>query len=383
MQQHRLAEPVYVTRPAMPEKAAVSDHLDTVWESRWLTNEGALHDRLEKALAAWLDVPFLRLACNGTVAMLVALRHYGIAGGEVITTPYTFPATPHAIQWCGATPVFCDVDPVTGNLNPALVEAAITPDTQAILPVHVYGAPCDVVAFADIGRRHGIPIIYDAAHAFGVRYRNESLLQWGDLSVLSFHATKLFSTGEGGGIVSNDPAMHERLRLLKNFGIAGEEQVLLPGINGKLCEFQAAFGLAQLPLMESEIARRAVRADRYRDLLKGVPGLLLPPVLEQATPNHAYFVVRVQRDRFGMSRDDLYDLMRACNVIVRKYFYPTCNTYDMYRSLPSANPTRLPNATALSEEVLCLPLYGDLPSETVDAVAAVVTGAHHCAQARG
>lgn len=364
----------------MPPKDAMVRQLDTVWDNRWLTNEGELHDALEGALADWLGVPFVRLACNGTVAMLVALRHYGIVDGEVITTPFTFPATPHAIQWCGATPVFCDVDPVTGNLDPAGVEAAITPATKAIVPVHVYGTPCDVAAFAEIGRRRKLPVIYDAAHAFGVRYLGKSLLEWGDLSVLSFHATKLFSTGEGGGIVSGQASMHARLRLLKNFGIAGEEQVLLPGINGKLCEFQAAFGLAQLPLIADEIRNRGALVAAYREKLGAVPGIGLLPQPREVEPNNAYFVIRVDEAVFGLSRDGLYEVLRACNVVVRKYFYPPCNTYDMYRDLPSSDPAGLPHATRLSDQVLCLPLYGDLEPETVTIICTLIADAHRLAR---
>jgi dTDP-4-amino-4,6-dideoxygalactose transaminase len=371
-------DPVYVTRPVMPDLGAYTASLEKIWEKRWLTNRGDYHEALEKALCEYLGVEHLSLFCNGTIALLVALQALGIDGGEVITTPFTFPATVHVLHWNRVQPVFADIDSATFNLDPERVEAAITPDTRAVMPVHVYGTPCDTDAFDAIGRRHGLPVVYDAAHAFGVQYRGGALALAGDLSVLSFHATKFFTTGEGGAVVARTAAEKERIDFLKNFGIAGEETVIGPGINGKMNEFQAAFGLLQLGEVAGEIANRRRVAAIYRDRLAGVDGLTLPPAPSDTEPNHAYFPVRIDAARFGLSRDELYTLLRRFNVIARKYFYPLCSKFPPYADLPSAREANLPEAEKTAREVLCLPVYGSLRDEDVDRIAEIILRIRDC-----
>jgi len=370
--EYRLSEPVYVTRPVMPSLDSYRELLEPVWASRHLANEGALHRALEARLGTYLEVGHVSLFCNGTIALLVALKALGIEEGEVVTTPYSFPATPHALYWNRITPVFADVDAVTGNLDPARVEAAVTSRTRGILAVHVYGTPCDVEGLQAVADRHGLPIIYDAAHAFGVRYRGRALSSYGDMAALSFHATKLFSTGEGGALVSRTPEDKQQVYFLKNFGIAGPEEVVGPGINGKMNELQAAFGLLQLDLVDAEIASRLALAARYRDRLEGVRGVRLLPELEHVEPNGAYMPVFIDPAEFGVDRDGLHDVLVECNVIPRKYFHPLCSHYACYASLPSASAERLPNAERIAAQVLCLPLYGELLGETVDTICEIV-----------
>src|ERR1022692_1023493 len=288
--EYRLSEPVYVTRPTMPALEEYTDYLRGIWERRWLTNDGVLHQELERRLCNYLGVEHLSLFCNGTIALLVALNALRINSGEVITTPFTFPATAHVLYWNGIRPVFCDIDEATFNLDPNSIERLIGPDTKAILAVHVYGTPCDVDAIQAIADRHGLRVIYDAAHGFGVKYRGRSILEYGDLSMLSFHATKLFTTIEGGALISRTAAQQHRINFLKNFGIAGEEEVIGPGINGKMDEFQAAFGLLHLRMVEEEMTRRQAVATIYRERLTRVPGLkLLRELADTAPAGTGYF----------------------------------------------------------------------------------------------
>jgi len=376
---HRLDEPVFVTRPAMPPFEQFSDRVRSLWETGWLTNQGQLHGELEKRLESYLAVENLSLFCNGTIALLVALQSLRINGGEVITTPFTFAATPHVLHWNGVTPVFSDIDPKTCNLDPAKIEQHISSNTRAILAVHVYGTPCDVHAIQAIADRHGLVVIYDAAHAFGVRYQGQSLLKHGDASVLSFHATKLYTTMEGGALVASSRTHKERVDFLKNFGIADEETVIGPGINGKLNEVQAAFGLLQLDIVEAEIERRSGIDAKYRERLAKVPGVELLGQLAETVPNHGYFPIFVDQDRFGLSRDELHAALRACNIVTRKYFHPLCSHYPCYASLPSSRPENLPAAENIAARVLCLPIYGSLSLETVaricDAIEAIQSSA--------
>jgi dTDP-4-amino-4,6-dideoxygalactose transaminase len=358
----------------MPSLDAYREKLERLWETRWLTNDGELHRELTASLARYLGVEHLSLCCNGTVALLIALQAFRITSGEVITTPFTFPATIHALYWNRIQPVFCDIDEKSFNLDPSRIEALIGPETRAILPVHVYGHPCDVDAIQAIADKHGLCVIYDAAHAMGVRYGDESLLARGDCSILSFHATKLFSTVEGGAIVTRSAAQRGRIDYLKNFGIEDEETVIGPGINGKMNELEAAFGLLQLEGIEAEIEQRRRLTERYRERLRDVPGLVLQEDVPGVRHNHAYFPVLVDPDRFGLDRDRLHELLGECNVRSRKYFHPLCSHYSCYSALPSAHPDQLPVAERVAGRILCLPIYGTLEPATVDAVCDVLAG---------
>ncbi len=374
------SEPVYVTRPALPSLGDYTRLLEGVWDRRWLTNDGELHQRLEAALQEHLGVRHVSLFCNGTLSLLVALQALDLGGGEVVTTPFTFPATTNVLHWNRLEPVFCDIDPATFNIDPGRVAAAITPRTKAILAVHVYGIPCDVEALEAIGNRHGIPVIYDAAHAFGVRVDGRSVLGWGAVSSLSFHATKLFTTAEGGALACSDPALDRRIRSLKNFGIADEETVLAPGINAKMSELQAAFGLLRLPETAGESAARGRVAGVYRDGLAGVPGLTLPEPPPRVTPNHAYFPLLVDGAEFGLDRDGLYTALRRFNVVARKYFYPLTSTHEWNRELPSAAPENLPVANRTAGRVLCLPVYGSLALEDAARIVEIIRVLHGAAR---
>lgn len=369
---YRLAEPVLVTRPTMPDLAAYQHRIERIWESRWLTNDGELHGELTQALTSYLGVEHLSLCCNGTVALLIALQACGIGDGEVITTPFTFPATPHSLHWNRVRPTFCDIEDETFNLDPDRVEALIGPETRAILPVHVFGYPCDVDALGSIADKHGLEVIYDAAHAMGVRVDGRSILDRGSCSVLSFHATKLFSTIEGGAIVARSASQKERIDFLRNFGIADENTVIGPGINGKMNEFQAAFGLLQLQGLDQEIASRRVLTEAYRRRLAGVPGIRCHQDQPGVRHNYAYFPILVDEAEFGMSRDELHRLLQQFNVFTRKYFHPLCSTFPGYSDLPSAAPSRLPVAHRVAARILCLPLYGTLPPETVEAICSAI-----------
>jgi dTDP-4-amino-4,6-dideoxygalactose transaminase len=374
--EYRLDEPVYVMRPTMPALEEYTEYLRGIWDRRWLTNDGVLHQELERRLCEYLGVEHLSLFCNGTIALLVALNALRINSGEVITTPFTFPATAHVLYWNGIRPVFCDIEEATFNLDPNRIERLVGPDTKAILAVHVYGTPCDVDAIQAIAERHGLHVIYDAAHAFGVRYRGRSILEYGDLSMLSFHATKLFTTIEGGALISRSAAQQHRINSLKNFGIAGEEEVIGPGINGKMDEFHAAFGLLHLRMVRDEIAHRRAVASLYRERLANIPGLKLPQELEGAEPNYGYFPVLVDTREYGMSRDELFLALRRCNIISRKYFYPLVSRASCYAALPSADPGRLPIAERTASQVLCLPIYGTLGSQTVRRICDIIQACH-------
>ena len=355
-----------VTRPALPPLDEFIPYLQRIWDSRQLTNNGPFHQELEAELARHLGVPHVALFANGTVALITALQALRIEG-EVITTPYSFVATAHALLWNGITPVFADIDPRSLNLDPARIEAAITPRTTAILPVHCYGHPCDVDAIAAIGRRHGLKVIYDAAHAFGVRWRGGSLLDHGDLSVLSFHATKVFNTFEGGAIVCHDAKLKQRIDYLKNFGFADEVTVVAPGINGKMNEFQAALGLLQIRYVHHAIAARLAIDRRYRAAIADIPGVRCLPQVVGVTPNGGYFPVLIGAD-YPLSRDQLYDVFRRNHIHVRRYFYPLISDLPMYRGIASATHANLPVATRMAAQVLCLPTYPDLEASIVDRV---------------
>lgn len=351
-------EPILVTQPYLPPLDEFLVHVRQIWDSRILTNGGPLHRRLEAELCERLGVEHLALFANGTLALLAALRVLGLSG-QVITTPYTFVATAHALRWSGLEPVFVDIDPRTLNLDPARIEAAITPQTTAIMPVHCYGTPCDTAAIAEVAGRHGLKVVYDAAHAFGVRDAGGSLLRHGDASVLSFHATKVFSTFEGGAVVCRDAETLACLRRLRNFGFVDEVTVDALGINGKMPEIAAALGLAQLGHVDAALARRGAIAEAYRAALADLPGLRCLAPAVAATANHGYFPVFVGDD-FPMPRDALYQVLRDAGIHARRYFYPLVTDFPMYAGLPSAAPANLPVAARTAAQVICLPIYPDL-----------------------
>jgi dTDP-4-amino-4,6-dideoxygalactose transaminase len=365
-------QPLYVTRPVLPPLERLLPLLQEIWERAVLTNGGPVHERFEAALAAHLGVDQLSLFNNATVALMAALRQQEVVG-EVITTPFSFVATTHAIRWVGAEPVFVDIDPRTLNLDPARIVDAITPRTSAILPVHCYGHPCDVEAIEAIARARGLKVIYDAAHAFGVRWKGGSLLDWGALAVLSFHATKVFNTFEGGAVVCNDRAARDALELVKNFGIVDETTVSTVGLNGKMSEFNAAIGLLQLETIDSDIASRCAIHDRYRTALGDVPGLTLLDSGNREGHNFSYCPILVDAP-YPLSRDALYERLKQRGIFARRYFYPLLSSLPMYRDLPSAAPQRLPVAHWAAERVLCLPIFPDLAREAqqrvIDAILA-------------
>lgn len=364
----RGADPVYVTKPFLPPFAEFEPLLREIWDRRVLTNGGPCHQEFEARLADHLGVPYVALFNNATTALIMALRALGLSG-EVITTPYSFVATSHALLWSGLTPVFADIDPVTLNLDPAAVAAAITPRTRAILPVHCYGRPCDVDGLATIARRHNLKIVYDAAHAFGVRDAGGSILRHGDLSVLSFHATKVFNTFEGGAIVCPDAKRKDQIDKLKNFGIEGETSVIECGLNGKMSEFNAALGLLQLRYIDGAIGRRGAIDACYRAGLAGIGGITCPGRAGEVRANHAYFPILVGPG-YPVSRDALWEILKAEGIHTRRYFHPLISDHPMYVGLSSANRDRLPVAASAADRILCLPIYPDLEPEIVSRVIA-------------
>lgn len=348
-------KPTYVTQPYLPPLEQFVPYLEEIWDSKVLTNGGPMHQKLEQALCEYLGVEHLALFANGTVALVTALQALRVTG-EVITTPYSFVATAHSLLWNGIKPAFVDVEPKTLNLDPGRIEAAITPHTTAIMPVHCYGHPCDVDAIQKIADIYNLRVIYDAAHAFGVQDAHGSVLRHGDLSVLSFHATKVFNTFEGGAIVCPDAKTKQRIDYLKNFGFADEVTVVAPGINGKMCEFNAALGLLQLKHIDEAIARRREIDATYRDQLAGVAGIRCLGDAGEKVANHSYFPILVDPD-YSLSRDALYQRLRDHDIYARRYFYPLISDFPMYRGMPSAQRGNLPVAADASAKVLCLPIY--------------------------
>ena len=365
--------PIYVTRPSLPPLQELVPHLEHIWESRVLTNGGQYHERLEAALCRHLGVEHVSLFANGTLALMVALQALELTG-EVITTPYSFVATAHSVLWNRLEPVFVDIDPKTMNMDPARIEAAITPRTTAILPVHCYGHPCDVDAIRRVAEAHGLRVIYDAAHAFGVRLRGESVLRHGDLSILSFHATKVFNTFEGGAIVCPNAATKARIDLLRNFGIVDETTVTELGLNGKMSEFNAALGLLQLDHVDDAVRQRKTIDATYRSCLGKVRGVTCIESVDVAGKNCAYFAVRIEDD-FPLTRDALHQRLREHGVYARRYFYPLITSFPMYAGLPSADPSRLPVAVDAAARVLCLPIYPGLDHEDQARIVALIGNA--------
>jgi dTDP-4-amino-4,6-dideoxygalactose transaminase len=355
---------IYVTRPSLPDLQEYTKLLEQIWESKRITNNGSFHQQFEKKLCAFLGVKNISLFANGTLALMVALKALRITG-EVITTPYSFVATTHALHWNGIKPVFCDINEHDFNINPDKIEALITPKTTAIMPVHVYGNPCDNEKIQKIADTYGLKIIYDAAHAFGVKKNGESILNWGDLSILSFHATKSFNTVEGGAIVTNDKKLKERIDYLKNFGFANETTVVGYGINGKMNELIAAYGLLQLKNFNTEVKKREEIVKLYREQLKDVTGISLYKTNNAVNTNFSYFPILINPENFGKTRDEVYELLKQNGIYTRRYFYPLISQFPAYRGLPSAGDSLLPIATKIANQVLCLPVYAGLEKETV------------------
>ena len=362
---------ITVTSPLLPSLDELNVYLKDIWQRKWITNNGHYHKELERALCEYLGVPYISLFTNGTLPLITALQALRITG-EVITTPFSFVATTHALWWNGIKPVFVDIDPETCNLDPEKIEAAITPRTTAIMPVHVYGRPCDTARIQEIADTYGLKVIYDAAHAFGVRVDGGSLLKAGDLSTLSFHATKVYNTIEGGALVMHDEQAKRRIDYLKNFGFAGETTVVAPGINSKMDEVRAAYGLVNLRQVDKAIEARRHVAEAYRKGLKDVPGIRFMDDLPGVRHNYAYFPIFVDEKEYGMSRDELYFKMKEHNVLGRRYFYPLISTFSTYRGLESAHPDNLPVATRMAEQVICLPMYYGLTNNDIDRILSLI-----------
>lgn len=391
---------ITVTSPLFPDLGEFNEMLKDIWNRRWITNNGEYHKRLEKALAEYLKVPYVSLFTNGTLPLLTALQALRITG-EVITTPYSFVATTHSLWWNGIKPVFVDIDPITGNLDPKKIEAAITPLTTAIMPVHVYGKPCDVRAIKEIADRYGLKVIYDAAHAFGleipknendykvafdeatnalekakptkpVKVETESILNWGDLSTLSFHATKVYNTIEGGAMIMHDEATKKRIDYLKNFGFANETTVVGPGINSKMDEMRSAYGLLNLKQVDKAIKARHQVAIKYREALRNVDGITFFNDMPGVRHNYSYFPIFIDAEKYGKTRDELYFEMKEKGVLGRRYFYPLISEFSTYRGLPSAKPELLPNAHKMANSVICLPMHHALSQVEINRVLDIV-----------
>lgn len=362
---------ITVTSPLLPSLDELNVYLKDIWQRKWITNNGHYHKELERALCEYLGVPYISLFTNGTLPLITALQALRITG-EVITTPFSFVATTHALWWNGIKPVFVDIDPETCNLDPKKIEAAITPRTTAIMPVHVYGRPCDTAQIQEIADTYGLKVIYDAAHAFGVRVDGGSVLKAGDLSTLSFHATKVYNTIEGGALVMHDEQTKRRIDYLKNFGFAGETTVVAPGINSKMDEVRAAYGLVNLRQVDRAIEGRRHVAEAYREGLRGVRGIRFMDDLPGVRHNYAYFPIFVDEKEYGMSRDELYFKMKEHNVLGRRYFYPLISTFSTYRGLESAHPDNLPVATRMAEQVICLPMYYGLTNNDIDRILSLI-----------
>lgn len=362
---------ITVTSPLLPNLDEFNELLKQIWDSKWITNNGQFHKQLEKELAEYLSVPYLSLFTNGTLPLLTALQALRITG-EVITTPYSFVATTHSIWWNGCKPVFVDVDPATGNMNPEKIEAAITPRTTAIMPVHVYGKPCDTKLIQKIANTYGLKVIYDAAHAFGVKEDGVSVLNAGDMSTLSFHATKVFNTIEGGAMIMKDAETKKRIDDLKNFGFHNETTVVAPGINSKMDEMRSAYGLLNLKQVDSAIVARKKVAKTYYDALKEVKGISFYPYLKETFENehlhynYAYMPMFIDAEEYGMTRDDLYAKMKAANVLGRRYFYPLITDFNTYKGCPGAEKSNLPVAHKMADSVICLPMHHVLSEEDIN-----------------
>lgn len=358
---------ITVTSPLLPSLDEFQEYLKDIWDRKWLTNNGTYHQKLEKALADYLKVPYVCLFTNGTLPLLCALQALRITG-EVITTPYSFVATTHTLWWNNIKPVFVDIDPATCNIDPNKIEAAITPQTTAIMPVHVYGKPCDTERIQEIADKYGLKVIYDAAHAFGVEVNGKSILEAGDISTLSFHATKVYNTIEGGALICHDEKTKQRIDYLKNFGFADEITVIGPGINGKMDEIRSAYGLINLKQVDSTIAARQRVANIYRNALRNVAGISFMDDMPGVRHNYSYFPIFVDKEKYGMTRDELYFKMKDQGVWGRRYFYPLISEFSTYRGLKSSRSENLPNAHKMADTVICLPMHHALAEEEINRV---------------
>lgn len=356
---------ITVTSPLLPNLDEFNEMLKDIWASKWITNNGDFHKQLEAELCTYLKVPYISLFTNGTLPLITALQALRISG-EVITTPFSFVATTHSIWWNGIKPVFVDIDPSNCGLDPDKIEAAITPKTTAIMPVHCYGKPCDTERIQAIADKYGLKVIYDAAHAFGVEVNGESILNAGDMSTLSFHATKVYNTIEGGALVMHDEQTKKRIDYLKNFGFAGETEVVAPGINSKMDEMRAAYGLLNLKQVDEAIEARHQVAIKYREALRDVEGITFFDDMPGVKHNYSYFPIFVDAEKYGMTRDELYFKMKEQNVLGRRYFYPLISTFSTYRGLDSAKHENLPNAHKMADEVICLPMHHALSEEDIN-----------------
>ena len=354
-----------VTSPLLPPLEEFIPYLQQIWDRKWITNNGQFHQQLEQALAEYLGVEYISLFTNGTLPLITALQALGLDEGEVITTPYSFVATTHAIWWNGLKPVFVDIEEETCGIDPNKIEAAITPNTVAIMPVHCYGKPCNTEQIDAIAKKHNLKVIYDAAHAFGVNVNGQSILQAGDISTLSFHATKVYNTIEGGALICHSKEMKEQIDHLKNFGFEDEVTVVAPGINSKMDEVRAAYGLLNLRQVDAAMEARQKVANAYRDALKDVKGIRFFDDMAGVRHNYSYFPIFVDAEQYGMSRDELYEKMRAENVYGRRYFYPLITDFEPYKDIPSAHPTNLPMANRIANQVICLPMHHELNEEDV------------------
>lgn len=363
---------ITVTSPLLPSLDEFTDYLRDIWDRKWLTNNGHYHQELEKALCEYLKVPYISLFTNGTLPLICALQALRITG-EVITTPYSFVATTHALWWNGIKPVFVDIDPVTCNIDPSKIEAAITPRTTAIMPVHVYGTPCDTERIQSIADKYGLKIIYDAAHAFGVEVNGKSVLEAGDMSTLSFHATKVYNTIEGGALICHDEQTKKRIDYLKNFGFAGETTVVAPGINGKMDEIRAAYGLLNLRQVDAAIESRKQVAMQYRDNLRIIPGIRVIDDIPHIRHNYAYFPIFIDAERYGMTRDELYCKLKENGIFGRRYFYPLISEFSTYKGLNSANSDNLKIAYNIANSVICLPIYYEIDNYYINKIINIIT----------
>ncbi|ANU22550.1 DegT/DnrJ/EryC1/StrS family aminotransferase [Planococcus donghaensis] len=368
-------QPIYVTRPLLPNIEAVTERMKKVWDSKQLTNFGAQHNELSDRLKDYLDVDHISMFSNGTMALLLGLRALELTG-EVITTPFTFPATVQALDWNNLTPVFCDIDPVTFNIDADKIEALITEKTSAILGVHVFGNPCDVEKIQKIADKHNLKVIYDGAHVFGAKVNGIPISHFGDMTMFSFHATKLFNTVEGGALTYHDAALDKRLQLLRNFGIVNTEEVALSGLNAKMNEIQASVGLEVLKVLEEERNKRHTIKRAYEENLAAIEGIRVLTTLEDESSSYQYFVIDIDQEKFGQSRDVVYEELQKHNVFARKYFSPLCSDFEWYSGLASAQPVNLPIAHKAVQQVLAMPYYGELPIESVVQICAILQELH-------
>lgn len=366
-----MTKKIFVTQPALPPLEEYIGYLEKIWENKWLTNNGPFHEQFEKELARFLNIEYVSLFSNGTLALITSLQALRITG-EVITTPFSFVATTHSLWWNGINPVFVDIEPTHLNIDPKKIEQAITPKTTAILPVHVYGNPCNIDNIQKIADKYNLKVIYDAAHAFAVKQNGINVLNYGDLSILSFHATKVFNTFEGGAIICHDQKIKRHIDDLKNFGFRDEVTVVAPGINAKMNEIQASFGLLQLKHILKYIKKRQLIAEYYTDVLSGIDGIsiILPP--NNCTPTYNYYPILIDDTKFGMTRDMLYEKLKSYNIFSRRYFYPLISNLPTYRGLPSSTVDNLPVANKISKQILCLPIYSSLEMKYVKKICQII-----------